>query len=83
MLARYGASNPRLFGSIAQGNAEPDSDIDLLLDLAPKGSGSRLCRLTGIRLELEKLLKMPVDVACEDLLKDGVSDSAKNQAIAL
>jgi len=83
VLASYGASNPRLFGSIAQGNAGPDSDVDLLLDLAPEGSGSRLSRLSGIRLELEKLLKMPVDVACEDLLKDGVSESARSQAIAL
>ena len=33
VLARYGASNPRLFGSIAKGNAGPDSDVDLLLDL--------------------------------------------------
>ena len=83
MLARYGASNPRLFGSIAHGNAGADSDIDLLLDLAPEGSDSRLSRLSGIRLELEKLLKMPVDVACEDLLKDGVSESARRRAIAL
>jgi len=83
VLARYGASNPRLFGSIARGNAGPDSDIDLLLDLAPEGSGSRLSRLAGIRLELEQLLNMPVDVACEDLLKDGVSESARSQAIAL
>ena len=83
VLARYGASDPRLFGSIAQGNAWPYSDVDLLLDLAAEGSGSRLSRLSGIRLELETLLKMPVDVACEDLLKDGVSQSARNQAIAL
>ena len=83
VLASYGASNPRLFGSIAQGNAGPDSDVDLLLDLAPEGSGRRLSRLSGIPLELEKLLKMPVDVACEDLLKDGVSESARSQAIAL
>ena len=83
MLARYGASNLRLFGSTAQGNAGPDSDVDLLLDLTPEGSGSRLCRLSGIRLELEKILNMPVDVACEDLLKEGVSESARRQAIAL
>ena len=83
VLARYGASNPRLFGSIAQGTAGPDSDIDLLLDLDAGGRGSRLSRLSGIRLELEQLLQMPVDVACEELLKDGVSKSAQAQAIAL
>ena len=83
VLARYGASNPRLFGSIAQGTAGPDSDVDLLLDLAAEGSGSRLSRLSGIRLELEELLKLPVDVVCEELLKGPVSESARSQAIAL
>lgn len=83
VLARYGASNPRLFGSVARGTAGPDSDVDLLLDLAAGGSGSRLSRLSGIRLELEELLMMPVDVACEELLKNGVSESARKQAIAL
>ena len=83
VLARYGASNPRLFGSIAQGTAGPDSDVDLLLDLAAEGSGSRLSRLSGIRLELEELLKLPVDVVFEELLKDPVSESARREAIAL
>ncbi|MDQ1308433.1 MAG: uncharacterized protein QG671_4267 [Actinomycetota bacterium] len=83
MLAKYGASNPRLFGSIAQGTAGPDSDIDLLLELDAEGSGSRLLRLSGIRLKLEELLQMPVDVACEELLKDGMSRLARDQAIAL
>lgn len=83
VLARYGASNPRLFGSVAQGTAGPDSDVDILLDLSETGSGSRLSRLSGIRLELEQLLHMPVDIAYEGLLKRGVSESASGQAIAL
>ena len=83
VLARYGASNPRLFGSIAQGTAGPDSDVDLLLDLAAGGRGSRLSRLSGIRLELEELLNRSVDVVCEELLKEPVSESARSQAIAL
>jgi predicted nucleotidyltransferase len=83
VLARYGASNPRLFGSVAQGTAGPDSDVDILLDLPEKGLGSRLLRLSGIRLELEQLLKMPVDVAYDGLLKPGVSESARGQVIAL
>ena len=83
VLAKYGASNPRLFGSIAQGTAGPDSDVDLLLDLTAEGPGSRLSRLSGIRLELEELLNIPVDVACEELLKDRVSESARSQAITL
>ncbi|CAJ1501243.1 nucleotidyltransferase family protein [[Mycobacterium] burgundiense] len=83
VLTKYGASNPRLFGSVAQGNAGPDSDVDILLDLSDVGPGSRLARLSGIRLELEELLQMRIDVADERLLKAGVSETARQQAIAL
>lgn len=34
LAARYGVSNLRLFGSVARGEEHPDSDIDLLIDLA-------------------------------------------------
>jgi len=56
VLPKYGASNPRLFGSVAQGTVGPDSDIDILIGLEDAGSGSRLSRLAGIRLELEQVL---------------------------
>ena len=35
ILARYAATNPRIFGSVARGDATPDSDIDLMVDLLP------------------------------------------------
>ena len=35
---RYGASNPRLFGSIARSDSTTGSDIDVLVDLDP-GAG--------------------------------------------
>src|SRR5699024_8102225 len=34
-MGRYGATNPRLFGSVARGNAHDDSDLDLIVDLVP------------------------------------------------
>lgn len=33
LLPKYGASNIRVFGSVARGEANEDSDIDLLVDL--------------------------------------------------
>lgn len=84
VLARYGATNPRLFGSVAQGTAGPDSDVDFLLDMEERpAGGSRLSRLAGIRFELEGLLGMPVDVAYEDLLKQELSAEMRAGVIAL
>ena len=38
ICARHGAKNARIFGFFARGEAEPDSDVDLLVDLGPKHS---------------------------------------------
>jgi hypothetical protein len=43
VLRRYGASNPRHFGSVARGGATTDSDIDVLVDLGP-AEGNPLMR---------------------------------------
>ena len=55
ILGRYGATNARLFGSVARGDATPESDIDLLVDLTP-GGGNELLRVSGIAEELTELL---------------------------
>jgi len=35
IAARHGASNLRLFGSVVRGEEQADSDVDLLVDIAP------------------------------------------------
>ena len=49
VLAKYGASDPRLIGSVVQGTAGPHSDVDLLLDLTAGGPvvDSRGYRVSG------------------------------------
>lgn len=54
VLEHYGATNPRLFGSVARGDAGEDSDLDLLVDLAP-GAGNELLRVAGLAEELSGL----------------------------
>ena len=61
LLARYGASNPRLFGSVARGDAGPLSDIDLLVDLEDPRRRT-LMRLGGLNEGLRRVLGRPVDV---------------------
>ncbi len=57
---RHGASNLRVYGSIAKGNKHSGSDLDLLVDLSPDQS---LLDLISLRQELEDLLGCSVDVS--------------------
>lgn len=56
---RYGASNLRVFGSVARGDDRPASDVDLLVDMAPDRS---LLDVVGLGQDLEELLDRHVDV---------------------
>jgi len=64
VLARYGATNIRVFGSVARGDDKEDSDVDLLADL-PLGTG--LFQRGRLTQDLEDLLGCRVDLvqACE------------------
>lgn len=81
-MHRYGARNPRLFGSVARGDATPDSDIDILVDLPP-GEGNILFRAGGLSDEFCRILGRDVDVFSTELLKDEVSAAALADAKAL
>ena len=65
IAAKHGASNIRVFGSVARGEAGPDSDLDLLVDMAPDRS---LLDLVGLVQDLEKVLGRKVDVVTERAL---------------
>lgn len=82
VLRRYHAANPRLFGSVARGDATAASDIDLLVDLLP-GSGNDLLRVAGVAEELSQILGVRVDVVAQSLLRDEVSATALTDSVAL
>lgn len=82
LLARYGARNPQVFGSVARGDASQISDLDLLVVLDPSG-GNPLLRVAGLAEELSELLQMRVDVVADELLKAAVSASAHADAVPL
>lgn len=82
VLERYAATNPRLFGSVARGDAGEDSDLDLLVDLTP-GTGNELLRVAGLTEELSELLGVRVDVVAPSLLRDEVSATALADAVAV
>ncbi|WP_317618978.1 nucleotidyltransferase family protein [Cellulomonas palmilytica] len=78
---RHGASNVRVFGSVARGEDGPDSDIDLLVDLDVHTRG--LLPLGAIADEVSALLSERVDVAPASALAPHVADSASAEAVRL
>jgi uncharacterized protein len=55
-----------VFGSVARGEAHPDSDLDLLVDFEP---GASLLDHIGLFQDLEDLLGVGVDVVARSALK--------------
>ena len=63
LAARHGALKPRIFGSVARGEAGPYSDIDLLVKME---KGRSLLDLSALAQDLRDLLGVKVDVVSED-----------------
>ena len=78
--SKYGAYNVRVFGSVARGEADSQSDIDLLVDMEP---GRSLLDLSGLHIDLEDLLGCNVDVVTEDGLRDRIRERVLREAVAL
>jgi predicted nucleotidyltransferase len=80
IAARYGARNVRLFGSIARGEADERSDVDLLVDMEP---GRSLLDHAALSIELNRLLDCKVDVISERGLKPRIRERVLKEAVAL
>ena len=80
IAAKYGAYNVRIFGSVARGEADEQSDIDFLMNMEP---GRSLFDLGGLLSDLEDLLGCNVDVVTEDGPRDRIRDRVLKEAIAL
>ena len=78
MAAKYGASNVRVFGSVARGTADDRSDVDFLVDLEEDRS---LFDLGGLLMDLQGLLKRRVEVVTEKglhwYIKDRIMEEAR------
>lgn len=59
LAARHGVRNVRVFGSVARGDDRPDSDVDVLVDVAP---GRSLLDVIGFEQDLSDLLERRVEV---------------------
>lgn len=68
----YGVKKLYLFGSYANGNADEDSDVDLLVE---KGSPMSLLKLSGMRQMVQEALNLSVDL----VTTTGIEESFRNE----
>ena len=80
LVAQYHASNVRIFGSVARGEARPDSDIDILVDFGPN---TGLFSIVALQESLSKLLHFPIDLGDPKSLKPHVQPSVAKDQLSL
>jgi predicted nucleotidyltransferase len=78
LAEKYGARNVRIFGSVARGEARPDSAVDFLVEMEP---GRSLFDLGGLLYELQSLLGVEVDVVTEQGLHHRIRERVLREAI--
>jgi predicted nucleotidyltransferase len=65
LVLQAGMANPRVFGSVARGEDTEDSDLDILVDPAPRTS---LLDLAGLQIEIEARTGAKVDLLTPECL---------------
>jgi predicted nucleotidyltransferase len=78
VVEAHSAGNVRVFGSVVHGDDTDTSDLDLLIDPSPD---TTLFDIGAIRLELGKLLGVPVDVLTPKALPDKFRDLVLAEAV--
>ena len=73
----HGARNVRIFGSVARGDFDEKSDLDLLVEMEPDRS---LLDHASLLLDLEKLLGCKVDVVSEKGIKTRIRERVLKEA---
>jgi len=80
ILQRYGATRAGLFGSLARGDLNKQSDVDILVEFpAPIG----LIAFVGLQQELAKALGRKVDVVEYETIKPRIKERVLAEEIAI
>lgn len=80
VASRHGARNVRVFGSVARGEDDSNSDVDFLVEF---DLGRSLLDHAGLQIELEDLLGGKVDVASAGGLRERIRDRVLGEAVPL
>ena len=77
-IRRYGVSHLAVFGSLARGEGEPESDVDILVEFEqPIG----LFGFVRLQRYLEELIGRTVDLATSDAMRPEMRDTILAEAV--
>jgi predicted nucleotidyltransferase len=79
IAAKHGVTSIRVFGSVARGEARPDSDVDFLIETGPKVTP---WFPGGLVADLEDLLNRHVDVVEPVALRPYMKEVILSEAVA-
>lgn len=80
IASRWGARRVRVFGSVARGEAQPTSDVDLVVDFEPDRS---LLDHGGLLMDLQDALGCRVDVVTAKAMRPRFRERVEKEAVAL
>lgn len=72
IASEYGVKSIKIFGSVARGEEDQNSDIDFLVDFE---DGRTLFDLIALKNELEKLLNKSVDIVTEESIHHTIREN--------
>ena len=77
LAERHGVVDVRVFGSMARGDADVGSDVELLVSLMPEKTG---LALGGLLMDVQDLLQRRVEVVTEGCLHPALRDRVLKEA---
>ena len=77
---RFGVKSLAVFGSVARGEAKPESDVDIVVEFDPQAHVG-LFKMVELKEFLEKVLGCPVDVVTLDGLRPWMRNRVQREAI--
>jgi predicted nucleotidyltransferase len=80
ILRARGVLHAAIFGSVARGDADEDSDIDVLVDLQP-GKPCGMFEYVRLQIDISQLLGRKVDLVEREALRSFIRETAMHEAV--